>query len=141
MEALGGNSLWSDRFLGYHVAIVYYWTLNVVFLFSPRIAYQFMELLEAHAVDTYGTFVVQNRERLAELAYRASYSRYHAEYAVDAQGRLLTCCDGADTGLDAQAGTPIPGGQDASGLLLHPCHCGPDRAQHCRLHLQHGQGV
>ena len=28
------------------------------------------------------------RERLAELAYRASYSRYHAEYAVDAQGRL-----------------------------------------------------
>ena len=67
MESLGGNSLWSDRFLGYHVAIVYYWTLNVVFLFSPRIAYQFMELLEAHAVDTYGTFVVQNRERLAEL--------------------------------------------------------------------------
>lgn len=45
----------------------YYWILNVVFFFSPRIAYQFMELLEAHAVDTYGTFVVQNRERLAEL--------------------------------------------------------------------------
>ena len=67
MEALGGNSLWSDRFLGYHVAIGYYWILNVVFFFSPRIAYQFMELLEAHAVDTYGTFVVQNRERLAEL--------------------------------------------------------------------------
>ena len=67
MEALGGNSLWSDRFLGYHVAIGYYWILNFVFFFSPRIAYQFMELLEAHAVDTYGTFVVQNRERLAEL--------------------------------------------------------------------------
>ena len=44
-----------------------YSILNVVFFFSPRIAYQFMELLEAHAVDTYGTFVVQNRERLAEL--------------------------------------------------------------------------
>ena len=27
-------------------------------------------------------------ERLAELAYRASYTRFHAEYAVDAQGRL-----------------------------------------------------
>ena len=27
-------------------------------------------------------------QRLAELAYRASYTRYHAEYAVDAQGRL-----------------------------------------------------
>ena len=35
MESLGGNSQWSDRFLGYHAAIVYYWLLNVVFLFSP----------------------------------------------------------------------------------------------------------
>ena len=78
MEALGGNSLWSDRFLGYHVAIVYYWTLNVVFLFSPRIAYQFMELLEAHAVDTYGTFVVQNRERLAELPAPAVATSYYS---------------------------------------------------------------
>ena len=67
MESLGGNSLWSDRFLGYHVAIGYYWILNAVFLASPRIAYQFMELLEAHAVDTYATFCTENRERLMEL--------------------------------------------------------------------------
>ena len=67
MESLGGNSLWSDRFLGYHVAIGYYWILILVFLGSPRVAYQFMELLEAHAVDTYGTFVRENRERLREL--------------------------------------------------------------------------
>ena len=72
------NSLWSDRFLGYHVAIVYYWILNVVFFFSPRIAYQFMELLEAHAVDTYGTFVVQNRERLAELPAPAVATSYYS---------------------------------------------------------------
>jgi ubiquinol oxidase len=67
MESLGGNSLWSDRFLGYHVAILYYWFLNLVFLGSPRIAYEFMELLEAHAVDTYATFARTNRERLSEL--------------------------------------------------------------------------
>ena len=67
MESLGGNALWSDRFLGYHVAIAYYWFLNGVFFCSPRIAYQFMELLEAHAVDTYSTFVAENRDRLAEL--------------------------------------------------------------------------
>ena len=53
--------------LSLHSHTGYYWILNVVFFFSPRIAYQFMELLEAHAVDTYGTFVVQNRERLAEV--------------------------------------------------------------------------
>jgi hypothetical protein len=67
MESLGGNALWSDRFLGHHVAILYYWFLIVVLLGSPRVAYEFMELLEAHAVDTYGTFVRSNRERLAEL--------------------------------------------------------------------------
>ncbi|KAG7351391.1 alternative oxidase-domain containing protein [Nitzschia inconspicua] len=67
MESLGGNRRWSDRFLGYHVAIVYYWVLVLVYLGSPRIAYQFMELLEAHAVDTYTTFINENRSRLAAL--------------------------------------------------------------------------
>lgn len=67
MESLGGNSQWSDRFLGYHVALVYYWFLVAVYLGSPRIAYQFMELLEAHAVDTYTTFVAENREQLRRL--------------------------------------------------------------------------
>jgi ubiquinol oxidase len=67
MESLGGNAKWSDRFLGYHAAFVYYWLLVATYLCSPRIAYQFMELLEAHAVDTYTTFVGQNRQRLAQL--------------------------------------------------------------------------
>ena len=44
MEQLGGNALWSDRFFGYHAAIVYYWALVAVYLCSPRIAYQFMEV-------------------------------------------------------------------------------------------------
>jgi len=67
LEALGGNLAWSDRFLAYHAAIVYYWFLLAVYLCSPRIAYQFMELLESHAVDTYGTFVRMNRARLKAL--------------------------------------------------------------------------
>ena len=67
MESLGGNSLWSDRFFGYHTALAYYWFLVIVYLFSPRVAYQFMELLESHAVDTYSTFVRENRQRLKEL--------------------------------------------------------------------------
>jgi hypothetical protein len=46
MESLGGNAEWSDRFLGYHAAFAYYWFLVLVYLGSPRIAYQFMELLE-----------------------------------------------------------------------------------------------
>jgi len=79
MESLGGNALWSDRFLGYHVAFVYYWFLKAVYLCSPRIAYQFMELLEAHAVDTYSTFVKENRQRLSELPAPAVAASYYLE--------------------------------------------------------------
>lgn len=46
-------------------------------LFSPRAAYEFMELLESHAVDTYSTFVKENKERLQQLpAPRVARSYY-----------------------------------------------------------------
>lgn len=77
METLGGNDRWRDRFLGYHVAFGYYWAINVLFLFSPRAAYEFMELLEAHAVDTYSTFYIENKERLLELPAPAVASSYY----------------------------------------------------------------
>lgn len=106
MEALGGSASWTDRFLGYHIAIGYYWALNALFLFSPRAAYEFMEvrllvplawfaflffltlllsfcffytnqLLESHAVDTYTTFLEENEERLRSLpAPRIAKSYY-----------------------------------------------------------------
>ena len=67
MEALGGDQLWIDRFLAQHAAIAYYWILVILWLLSPTLAYNFSELIEAHAVDTYGEFVDANREALAEL--------------------------------------------------------------------------
>jgi len=67
METLGGDKRWSTRFLGSHVAVGYYWLLILTYLYSPRVAYQFMELLESHAVDTYGTFVNENKEKLQQL--------------------------------------------------------------------------
>ncbi|KAG5179955.1 alternative oxidase [Tribonema minus] len=67
MEALGGDMRWSDRFLARHAAIVYYWALNILFLFSPFLAYNFSKLIESHAVDTYGEFVETNKELLQSL--------------------------------------------------------------------------
>jgi ubiquinol oxidase len=67
MEALGGDQLWRDRFLAQHAALVYYWLLVALWLLSPSLSYNFSELLEAHAVDTYGEFVDANRELLAQL--------------------------------------------------------------------------
>jgi len=67
MEALGGDQRWRDRFLAQHAAIVYYWLLVGLWLLSPTLAYNFSELIEAHAVDTYGEFVDENRDALAAL--------------------------------------------------------------------------
>ena len=80
MEALGGNLIWSDRFLGYHIAIAYYWSLCLLFTCSPAAAYEFMELLESHAVDTYGTFLRENKERLKSLpAPKVAKSYYRSD--------------------------------------------------------------
>lgn len=52
MESLGGDQLWIDRFMAFHAAIVYYFILVLLFIVSPKLAYNFSELIEAHAVDT-----------------------------------------------------------------------------------------
>ena len=57
MEALGGDALWIDRFLAQHGAILYYWVLVAFYLLFPNLAYNFSELVESHASDTYAVFV------------------------------------------------------------------------------------
>lgn len=76
MESLGGDLEWGDRFFGQHAAFFYYWVcflkntqlvtilvlrmkidhdfgqlqvLNLMFLISPKVAYNFSELIEMHA--------------------------------------------------------------------------------------------
>ena len=60
-ESLGGDRLWRDRFLAQHSALVYYLVLIALWLLSPALAYNFSELIEAHAVDTYAQFADQNK--------------------------------------------------------------------------------
>jgi ubiquinol oxidase len=67
METLGGSRSWFDRFSAYHAAIAYYWFLVVLFFLSPGQSYAFSELLEGHAVDTYGQFVEENETTLKTL--------------------------------------------------------------------------
>ena len=85
MESLGGDQLWFDRFLAEHAALVYYWVLIVFYLFSPRLAYMFSELVELHAMDTYRVFVDTNEQMLKELSpplVAASYYRNADLYMV-----------------------------------------------------------
>ena len=67
MESLGGERRWIDRFLARHAAIAYYIVLLSLYFLSPKLAYKSSELLERHAVDTYETFLKENKERLKLL--------------------------------------------------------------------------
>eukprot|EP00871_Galdieria_phlegrea_P001577 jgi/Galph1/241/GphlegSOOS_G4928.1 len=67
MECLGGDRRWLDRFFAQHAAVFYYWLLVFYYFLSPSLAYNFSELVEAHAVDTYSEFLDANANILQEL--------------------------------------------------------------------------
>ena len=67
MESLGGDQWWFDRFVAQHAAVFYYWILVVTYLLDPKVAYQFSELVEGHATDTYEEFIEANEELLKSL--------------------------------------------------------------------------
>jgi ubiquinol oxidase len=79
MESLGGDRAWIDRFMAGHAAVIYYWVLVLMWLLSPTLAYNFSELIEAHAVDTYGQFVDENAERLRALPAPRIAQRYYTQ--------------------------------------------------------------
>ncbi len=67
MESLGGDQSWLIRFISQHSAIVYFLVLTMLFAISPSLSYKFSEMLETHAVDTYGQFLDENEEALKKL--------------------------------------------------------------------------
>eukprot|EP00775_Hariotina_reticulata_P006705 gene6705-6926_t len=77
MESLGGDQLWVDRFMAQHAAIVYYIILVVLFIVSPKLAYNFSELIEAHAVDTYGEFADANEQLLKTMPPPVVAAQYY----------------------------------------------------------------
>lgn len=64
VEELGGNNYWIDRAVAHGGAFVYYWILVLVYIISPRSAYQFMQKVEEHAYHTYDTFLQENEAEL-----------------------------------------------------------------------------
>lgn len=78
MESLGGDQSWWVRFLAQHSAIFYYLVLNFLWALSPTLAYKFSELLESHAVNTYGQFLDENEEILKELPPSTAAINYYS---------------------------------------------------------------
>ncbi|KAF8064601.1 AOX4 [Scenedesmus sp. PABB004] len=91
MESLGGDQLWFDRFLAQHAALAYYWVLIAMYLFSPRLAYAFSELVELHAADTYEEFVAANAHALAGLPPPLVAAAYYRDADLYMFDELQTC--------------------------------------------------
>lgn len=66
-ESLGGDQPFYVRFMAQHSALLYYLVLCVLWMASPSLSYKFSEMLETHAVDTYGQFIDENEDKLKEL--------------------------------------------------------------------------
>jgi hypothetical protein len=111
MESLGGDQQWWVRFVAQHSAIVYYFVLCHLWAFSPSLAYKFSELLESHAVNTYGGFLDENKDLLKDLPPSIAAIEYYSlggsdplfsEYQTSAlandsgvSGALLQLCNSA----------------------------------------------
>jgi ubiquinol oxidase len=78
MESLGGDQSWWVRFMAQHSAILYFTGLTILWAISPTLAYKFSELLETHAVDTYGQLVDENEELLKKLPPSVAAIEYYS---------------------------------------------------------------
>ena len=79
MEALGGDEKFADRFFAQHMAVAYYGVTCLVYLASPRMAYNLSEQVEAHAYHTYDTFLKRNETELKAAKPPAIARKYYAE--------------------------------------------------------------
>ena len=66
MEAMGGADSFKDRFFAQHVAVVYFWVAVLIYMVSPRMAYNLSEQVEEHAYATYDDFLKKNEEELKQ---------------------------------------------------------------------------
>ena len=60
MERRGGDSAWIDRFLAYHLVLVYYWIMVLYYSLAPRSAYHLNSEVELHASVTYGKYLTKH---------------------------------------------------------------------------------
>ncbi len=64
MEELGGGDFWVDRLVARTAALVYYWIVILLYMVSPKSAYNFMEMVEGHAYSTYNKYLTENADEL-----------------------------------------------------------------------------
>jgi hypothetical protein len=70
MESRGGADRWHDRFIAYHLVLVYYWILVGYYLIDPVSAYHLNAQIEFHATETYLDYLSEhpNDDKIAMIA-------------------------------------------------------------------------
>ena len=68
MESRGGHTAWIDRFLAYHLVLVYYWINVAYYLIFPRFAYHLAAEVELHATLTYAKYLtIHDDEKIVAI--------------------------------------------------------------------------
>lgn len=70
MESRGGSNHWYDRFIAYHLVLIYYWILVGYYLAAPGAAYHLNAGIELHATETYLNYLWEHPEdeKIASIA-------------------------------------------------------------------------
>ena len=70
MEHRGGADLWIDRFVAYHLVLIYYWILVGYYFIAPVSAYHLNAGIEFHATETYLDYFWEHPEdiKIGEIA-------------------------------------------------------------------------
>lgn len=77
---LGGLDLWVDRFVARHVAVLVYWIFALITLFDHQLASLLGEAVEAEAVKTYKTMLLEQPEEwLDQPATPIALAYWHQE--------------------------------------------------------------
>ena len=79
MEELGGNERWLDRFLAQHLAFGYFFVALAFYLVNPTFAYNFNQVVEEEAFQTYDSFLAINEEFLRGRPAPQSAKEYYLE--------------------------------------------------------------
>jgi ubiquinol oxidase len=77
MEDLGGDERFVDRFFAQHTAFAYYWLTCLLYMVSPRMAYNLSEQVEEHAYHTYDEFLKNHGTSLSLEHPPAVASNYY----------------------------------------------------------------
>ena len=70
MEKRGGSNNWNDRFIAYHLVLIYYWILVGYYFIDPISAYHLNSEIEYHATETYLDYLWDHQDdtKIAEIA-------------------------------------------------------------------------